>query len=182
MTTDPPTPDAAEEWRPVPGYPCFMASSLGRIHVTPGRGGRPHATVGHLGANGYMSISVPGTKPQKYARVHRLVTMAFHGLPPNGTMVAHINGCCTDNRPSNLMWATAQQNHDHSRLHGTLPLGEHRWNAKLTAADALAIVADARSGVNQLTLAKKYRVARTTIQQVLTGKSWFTVTNIKRTP
>mgnify|MGYP001437726815 CR=1 FL=1 len=58
---------------------------------------------------GYVYIKVEDNKAML---LHRLVMLAFEGqcTDPEKKMVDHINGKRSDNRLSNLRWATAQQN------------------------------------------------------------------------
>lgn len=54
--------------------------------------------------NGYACIAVANNIR---VAVHRLVCLAFHGVPPTDAhVVARRNGIKTDNSPSNLYWAT----------------------------------------------------------------------------
>lgn len=60
------------------------------------------------GTSGYEHVRLYGGKIQK--QVHRLVCLAFHGLPPDKKMESsvyqchHINGNPLDNRATNLQW------------------------------------------------------------------------------
>lgn len=59
---------------------------------------------------GYKRVQICGVKGKAKEKVHRLVCMAFHGLP-NGKMdVNHKNKDKTDNRPENLEWISHREN------------------------------------------------------------------------
>lgn len=95
-----------EIWKPIPGS-RYEASSLGRI-----RGPRGNILKLNAHALGYQIVDVrfddePKTKTRT---VHSLVAMAFHGPRPDGLDVAHGNCIKTDNRPSNLRYATRSEN------------------------------------------------------------------------
>lgn len=66
-----------------------------------------------------VNLSKDGKK--KTYNVARLVALAFHGVPPDGMTVNHINCNWHDNRPENLEWVTMQANIDHARDHGIYP-------------------------------------------------------------
>ena len=59
---------------------------------------------------GYLLVSLYAGGKQKNHTVHRLVCQAFHENPDNKPQVNHINEIKTDNRASNLEWATAREN------------------------------------------------------------------------
>lgn len=104
-----------EEWRPIPGWEPYEASSEGRIR---GRTRAPlHAALnkdGHL----YLRLYVRGQR--KNIGVHRLVALAFHGEPARPDLVAaHTNGNATDNRPGNVRWTTQGENIRDQVRHGT---------------------------------------------------------------
>ena len=109
-----------EEWRDVVGYEGrYQVSSMGRVKSLERKvkhwcGGeriqkerilKPCADRG-----GYLRIGLCDGEKQKTFKVHRLVCEAFHENPDNKPQVNHINEIKTDNRASNLEWATAREN------------------------------------------------------------------------
>ena len=90
--------------RPIPGFAGHFADSNGEIW-------RDDPVIGMVQMkqyhNRYKQLRIKGA----YCRVHRLVAMAFHGLPPDGaTMCRHLNDKKHDNRPENLAWGTHPDN------------------------------------------------------------------------
>lgn len=122
-----------EVWKPIPGFPHYEASSMGRVRMlthyekTRNRWGEMTRR-----RNGRILSIRPGQNPQyldccilNHPRaVHRMVAMAFHGVPDDDLEVNHINGIKTDNRPENLEWVTASEN----ELHSYHVLGKTPWN------------------------------------------------------
>ena len=51
-------------------------------------------------------------------------------------------------------------------------IGENNGASKLTAASVIQMRAEARRGVSQRRLARKYRVSRATVFDVISGKTW----------
>lgn len=100
-----------EIWKET-AYPGYLVSSSGKVRGRFGRVLRPYYT----GA-GYLAVRISRGPT---VSVHRLVCEAFHGPKPAPDMqVAHNNGKSTDNRASNLRWATPLENAQDKKLHGT---------------------------------------------------------------
>lgn len=93
------------EIRDVPGYPGVRVDSEGGVY---GRSGKK--VVGYVNAYGYRvsTFSFGG----KYITVthHKMIMRAFHGLPPEGHNVDHINRVRSDNRLCNLRYVTFSHN------------------------------------------------------------------------
>lgn len=123
---------------------------------------------------------------QGYARtgsslVSRIICRAVYGEPPTPRHEAahscgkgHL-GCVTKRH---LRWATKRENETDKRAHGTLltgldhPLhGENHPSHKLTTDDVRAIRL-AGSAVSARFLARKYNVARPTIDAILLRRTW----------
>jgi len=101
-----------EEWRPVPDFPRYEVSSMGRF--------RNRWTGQYLGGttvhNGYLHIGLFRNGRQETRLAHRLVAAAFLEQPsPAHSDVNHKNKVRVDNRVSNLEWATRSQNSKHAR-------------------------------------------------------------------
>ena len=90
-----------EEWKEIPGYPGYKASSLGRIL------GKKGKEIGCFKAK-YVIIGM-GFRNPSICR-HQLVAAAF--LPPKPfpeAEIDHINRKKHDDRPCNLRWADRYQ-------------------------------------------------------------------------
>jgi hypothetical protein len=103
--------------------------------------------------------------------VHRLVCIRVYGEPPTAEHEAahscNVHACVN---PRHLRWDTRKGNEADKILHGTSNRGERNGNAKLTAADVLAI----RSQPHRLQrdLAREYGVSWATIQRVRRRENW----------
>jgi hypothetical protein len=120
------------EWRPIPGFHDYEASSDGEIRpVKPRyriapvelflaeivgekikRRGQvivPWIETRHRRDAARVALVIDGRRHREF--VHRLVCLAFHGLPAEGlTDCCHIDDDSLNNRASNLKWGTHQQN------------------------------------------------------------------------
>lgn len=73
---------------------------------------------------GYLTVRLTGTTGRHKVKVHRIVCLAFHGLPPTWKYeVRHLNGDKLDNRPSNLAWGTQLDNAADRERHGRTARG-----------------------------------------------------------
>jgi hypothetical protein len=182
--TQPPLPLEAEEWRPLLGYEgLYEVSSLGRVRGMP----RPHAyprradRLLYIGPNrpgprGYLQVRLCRDGLEVTRKVHRLVAEAFLGPRSAPFEVNHIDGDKTNNRASNLEWVSPDANVRHAYASGLKVAarltGERNANARLTASAVRSIRQAVASGVTQECLALRYGVNRTTIEAVVTGRSW----------
>jgi hypothetical protein len=62
---------------------------------------------------GYLGVAIMG----RTRAVHRLVLMAWRGVPKRRMDARHLDGVPTNNRLSNLCWGTRKQNHRDARIH-----------------------------------------------------------------
>lgn len=103
----------SEEWRPIPGFPGYEVSDLGRVR-SPNQ-----LRKNVVGAGGYeqLNLSVHGISSTQ--KVHVLVARAFHGPRPDGAVIRHLNGDQRDNRAVNLAYGSPGDNLRDQVLHGT---------------------------------------------------------------
>lgn len=169
----------AEERRKIPGYPDrFEISSSGVLY----RDGVPDKAVCKV--RGYPVVTIithDGRRKLVYR--HRLVCLAFHGMPPSDNHeVAHRDGVRDHIHKSNLRWATKIENADDRRLHGTHPAGDLNPRAVLDAVAveelrATLVVSPGRKRLPRgaglvAAAAKKYGVTKETIWNAVRGRTW----------
>ena len=109
-----------EVWRDITGYEgYYQVSSEGRVksleRTIIKKDGRKQTVKERISKPvidryGYLLVSLYAGGKQKNHTVHRLVCEAFHENPDYKPQVNHINEIKTDNRASNLEWATAREN------------------------------------------------------------------------
>ena len=151
-----------EEWRDIPGFPGYQASSLGRI-----RSPRKILTLTKRKKQPYLVV---GIRHSKAYLVHKLVTLAFHGLPAPGEEACHRDGDHTRNHSDNLRWGTRKSNVADTFAHGRGNVGERNGQAKLTARIVATIRHDWRS--SNRALARLYGVSEGTVRDARNGESW----------
>lgn len=168
----------SEEWRPVPGFCGYEASSHGRIRsidryiVADGRA--PYFKRGVLlkqvkcPPGGYMKVSLSGVT----RRVHVIVAATFIGPRHDGMVVCHNDGNKLNNSALNLRYDTQVGNMTDSRKHGTIPMGENRAASKLTESEVRYIRKSRDAGVMHKTLAAELGVCVATIENAAAGRTW----------
>ena len=103
---------------------------------------------GHKQKHGYMSISLCDQNIKVTKSVHRLVCMAFHGMPHSPSLqVRHLDGNRANNKPSNLAWGTQQENWLDRKAHGRGAAGEKHPMAKLTDKQAATVAEAIKMGL-----------------------------------
>lgn len=168
-----------ETWLPIPAYEdLYAVSSLGRVQRT---GGGKGATAGRIVApkiatNGYRHVDLSRGDCKVRFGIHRLVALAFLGPSPfEGAMVNHKDGDKTNNIPENLEWVDRIGNARHAvsigRGGGKALPGESNGRAKLTI-DQVAEIRSLKGRIGQREIARRFGVARTTIQWIHQGKHW----------
>ena len=172
-----------EEWRDIPGYDGYQASSLGRVKsidrtlnitmrgkntvrrhrgrvLSPGRHSEAHPYQYYQLGRG---VSVGG---------HILVALAFLGERPVGYVVAHIDGNPENNKPDNLYNATKKENQADRLKHGTTTSGEDHPSAKLTENDVANIRQMLKHGVLQKDIARKYGISQPSVSNIARETRW----------
>jgi hypothetical protein len=168
-----------ERWKPVPGCEgAYEVSDLGRVRslerrveYRDGRGRRQRGRVLKLlpDGNGYLRANLAGAT----RHVHVLVLEAFDRPRPAGMEACHGPGGKTDNRLSNLRWATRSEN---------LGADKHRDGtmayAKLDEAMVLACLARHAGGESYAAIAADYNVSKITVWNAVNGRSWRHLTGL----
>lgn len=166
------------EWRQVPVFPDYDVSTTGHVRSWrksgPGTARREEPLELKLrhAIGGYRIATVISDSGPRQALVHHLVLEAWVGPRPQGKEAAHEDGDPSNNRLSNLRWATKAENEADKTRHGTVPRGERHRGAKLISAAVLGIRAEAAAGVSFRSLGRKYGVAHKTISLIHARRAW----------
>lgn len=106
----------------------------------------------------------------KSVLVNRVVAWALHPNPQNLEQVNHIDGDKENNAAENLEWCSGSENEKHAHRTGLKTgRGSANSNAKLTARDVLEIRASREKAPE---LAQRYGVSRSTIVNIINGRTW----------
>lgn len=153
-------------------YPGYMVREDGVIY---GRSGKVLKQSPNP-RNGYLQVAVckigpDGKMHTRTVNVHSIVCEAFHGAKPTGMHeVAHGNGIRTDNRSTNLRWATRSENQRDRIQHGTYQYGELNPNSKLGKNDVIFIRENASLG--SIELSRRYGISERSIRKIIDRSRW----------
>ena len=159
-----------EEWRKIPSFPAYEASSFGGIRS------RFRVLKQQLTDKGYRRVNVYRGGKAFAKEVHWLVCEAFHGPKPAWAAdAAHNNGKKLINRAENLRWATKLSNAADAKRHGTLVHGERHSRSVFTQSQVKTIRAQYRVAPAPETIARladAFSVTEQTIRNIVAGRSW----------
>jgi hypothetical protein len=163
---------------PVSPNEDYMAGSDGQIYSRTkyaGFGRKDYVDwyplKGHNTGQGYRSISLCHESKKVTKSVHKLVCMAFHGMPPFPYyQVRHLDGNQQNNRPENLAWGSQEDNWMDRKVHGHGMEGQKHPMAKLSDFEAQALKWAIEKG-----LVSQHRAAR------ILGMSQAGISHIVRT-
>lgn len=126
--------------------------------------------------NGYLYANLCKNAKYKNHLMHRLMAETFLVKEKKDKEVNHLNGIKHDNRIENLEWCSSSENSQHAYdtgLHVHIGLkGEKNPNSKLTKKQVVDI---RNSKLKPVNLAKKYKVGKNTISDILNKKTWIQI-------
>jgi len=165
-----------EIWKNIAGWPLHQVSNMGCVRALPGAQVRRNIAqkiqlrILTTNVDGYKTIG--RGRPFGTLYVHRLVLIAFRGLPPVGYEARHLNGDPADNRLSNLAWGSRKHNEADKVRHARSNRGTRNGQSLLSQREVNAIrkATGPRGIITKLAL--KYGVSHSTISMIRLGHRW----------
>ena len=157
----------SEIWKPIPGWPEYEASSIGRIRST--KWNKIKILSISSFKTGYARVGLYDGKKSVSLLVHRLVATAFLPNPENHPQVNHLDGNKQNNYVGNLKWESTSDNQIHSQA--VLKNLNARANFK-TTEEREAIIARAAAGECGASIARSLGVNKSCISRLLRGKTY----------
>jgi hypothetical protein len=167
-----------EEWRDIPGYEgWYQVSNFGQVRrMRKTTNTKPYRILKPvLQKTGYLHVSLYKFGKQAQHSIHRLVCMAFHGIPPEGYCVNHKDGNSTNNHASNLEWTSYGGNlqHAYDVLDRPRNSGQSHGMSKLQDKDATEIRRLYETGqYTQRKIADMFGVGPDQISRIVTRSRW----------
>lgn len=166
-----------EIWEPVLDWEDrYEVSNLGNIkRVLPSNSTFSGRLLKTNSNQKYIRVRLCANGNDESRSVHSLVLEAFVCRRPKGMVANHKNGNKHDNRLENLEWVTPSENTQHSFdvLHRKAPCGENHAMAKLSKEESERIKELYNTGnYSQWVLAKLFNIGRSSIQRIVSGKTW----------
>lgn len=131
-------------------------------------------TITPFGYTAYILRDSSG-KPHRLL-AHRLVAIAFYGIPDNDklTDVAHNDGNPRNNSVVNLRWTTHRDNQLDMRKHGTMQDGEKCTTRKITEQEAKEIRDRVKSGPRgtQRKIAMEFGLSTAQVCRIANNTRW----------
>lgn len=122
-------------------------------------------TDNHGGGYYHLSLRVDIDGPRKMWKLHKVVATYFHGVPPKGYQVNHIDGDRKNNHAKNLEWVTPKQNIRNAVERGSF-LNAPKFTGKISEFQALSIITLINSGYSNKDIAEIYNIDRSNISKI----------------
>ena len=173
--------DKEVEYRAIPGFPGYQASSDGKIWSFWVNKGKRGVAIGEarreirggVDKDGYRKVILcDGKRSRKYKRVHALILETFVGSCPNGCIGAHNDGNNQNNNINNLRWSTQKDNIDDKKAHGTWQCGENHGNSIVTSEQVIAIRSMRESGMTVKNIADTFNLKIRHVYQIVSKSTW----------
>lgn len=173
-----------EIWLPIPNFPGYLISSLGRVKSLPRLSttirngvytpikvkGRFLATKPRVSGYAQVTLSFNGTQLHEW--VHRLVAQAFVPNPNNLPNVLHGDDNRTNNNFRNLTWGTKVDNLQDRIRRRRSAMGSRQGSSKLLESDILKIRKLVSNGLTLKVVSSKFGVSISTISSIANNHSW----------
>lgn len=158
-------------------YKGYFIDTNGDVFNKNGRKLKPYIN------GSYLVVDLPiGNGRYKKCTIHRLVALVFLENPLNKPQVNHKDGDKLNNNVSNLEWATRSENMKHAyNVLFNSHFGEKNTQSKLTSQQVMDIVSKRMNGVSLESISSIYCISKSTICDIMAGRSWSHVTKIKPT-
>jgi hypothetical protein len=164
-------------YRDVPGFPGYRVGDDGSVWSRWGKGRcglleHWHRLRVGVDAKGYTHVVLCASGKRWTRKVHRLVLDLFVGERPDGQETRHLNGNRQDNRLSNIVYGTPEENWSDRFRHETDTSGERSAIAKVTADAVRAIRTAFDKGATYTELGREHGITSQAVRYIVLRKNW----------
>lgn len=152
----------------IPYFPGYFVTKCGKVYS---KYSGKYKRLNPYRASGYLEICAVVYNIHIRIRVHRLLLLAFVGLPKPNQIARHLDGNKLNNSLDNICWGTLKENQNDRKLHGTSNVGSRHGRAIINEEIARLIKMDLYK-YNHKFISKKYGVAIHIIKNISCGKTW----------
>ena len=157
------------EYRDIPGFPDYFAGDDGSIWSR--KFGKIRKLKPILQNNGTTQVHLShGTAV--CVQCHVLIMLSFVGPRPKGMHIAHWDGDNSNNRLSNLRYATPVENEADKKRHGTRAMGQRHGMSKLDEEKVRSIRKMLSDGKTGISIARRFGVSACAVTMIKHGKVW----------
>ena len=127
-----------------------------------------------LRKNGYLQFGLTKDGKTKWFKSARIVAKAWISNPKNKPTVNHKDGVKTNDRVSNLEWATVSENTQHAYDNGLAKTrkGEKCTSARLRELGVIVIRGLLNSGTTGREIARRFGISEMMVSDIRLGKTW----------
>lgn len=168
----------SEDWRPVPGFPRYEASDLGRVRSVPYVDGKGHLRRGRILTprcqRGHWSVCLTRTEGARQERVPLglIVLTAFGRQKADGEIVLHGPAGRDCNELSNLSFGTYAQNNGPDRCRDGTRLANCDHPRTHLSEDDVRRIRSLRGRMGQEEIGQLFSIDQTTVSNIQLGKSF----------
>ena len=142
-----------EIWKPIPEYPNYEVSNLGRVRSL--KRNTPHILRPSFDKKGYPGVGLYINGIGTFRKIHTLVAITFIGPRPDGMEICHNDSNPQNNRVDNLRYDTRVMNSQDAIIQGSLK--------GLTLQQRKQVKQKRLNGVLVKTIAQEYGVHEQTV-------------------
>lgn len=154
--------------REIPGYPGYWVTPDARLWNDKTKKCHSGSSDGR-----YWRVWVIENGQRKKVKLHRLVCLAFHGLPPEGKPWAlHKDDDKSNNHESNLRWGNQIDNVRDSFDNGSFPLGVNNGKSRFNECQIRAMRLLHAHGVPYPRIAEIFKSNRVNVRLICLRKMW----------
>ena len=157
-----------EKWKPIPGFPNYSVSNMGRIRNQHGKVMRPRLSYAGKKPVRLTIILKDASGKPRYVFIHKEVARAFVANPHNYPFVTFKNKNFRDCKAQNLRWVSREISNKE-----LLPRGKNRKNTKnseLDILEAIHLLNTTKLSCKQI--ARKLKLKNGIVESIYYGYSW----------